>query len=697
MLATGDGEGRLPRALRWIVSAALGLALLAVVPPFLESLLACDRDGKRTLYQLSAPMTFLIGLGGFAGRLARARPVELLAIFSLVLLLAALVVRRRSLTEQSLPLLAGLTLLALSAALLLGPWLFPAFLAGIAAAVVLWRGRWMDLPAAPRLSPWLLFLPVALGAALRFYALNEIPGGFAEHAVVHHLNSAIPYKEKLIPLLRPGHALEAARMAGRILRDDHFGLMSILAAFGFEGLGVGFLSARLLSALAGTLTIAAAYFMGRALEDGRTGLLFAFLMAVSPWHITVSRYSDLEHVLCPLQLILALGLYGAAIRTSRVSYYALAAVALGFSWYVYAPNQVLPLIVALHLGATLTVRRGLSRRDWWNLGVFALLFAATASGPIRGLLGGHLSTTIEKGAPMSSVPFHDFPRDARMLVAATRQLFVRADDAWFSKPGGGLSLTEACLLLPGLLLYASGLRRPARRSTSALLLLAVPLSMIPGILAPDDSLRRFYPTMTLALFVAAAMLSRSVEAARRAGLPPRAVAGAGLAFLIAVAAVNADVYFNRSLIWTEDSAAFLTETAKRVKESFGKEFVYVCVPSRPEGDDYSKYARFATYHEQLELARQGAGPEDRYRVIVPGELPWILADPRSIHGRTRFLAEESVVRRTLSGVDVQGAICGEDPDAVEEVYRDRHGRIVLRSWLIRRGHGSGPSDEPVLK
>jgi Dolichyl-phosphate-mannose-protein mannosyltransferase len=537
----------------------------------------------------------------------------------------------------------------------------------------------------------MLILPVALGATLRFYGLADVPGGFGEHAVVHHLNSSLRYKETLLPLFRSDSFISAAKMTESILMGDHFGLMSIFAAIGFAGLGVSFLSARLLTALVGTLTLFAAYFMGRTLEDQRTGLLLTFLLAVSPWHLTVSRYSDLEHVLSPLQLVLTLGLYGAAIRSGRPTYYAFAAVALGFSWYVYAPNQVLLLVLPIHLAAMLVFRQGFFRQNWWKLGVFTLLFLAVGGGPILALVRGHRPTTA--GYDAVTVSLGNLLRYGHMLAAAGRQLFVRVDDPWFGKPGGGLSLTEATLLVPGLFLYAGGFLRPARRWTPALILLAVPVSMIPGVLAPDESFRRFYPTATLALFIAAAMLSRSFEALRHVGLARRPVAAGGLALLVALTAVNTDIYFSgKSTIGTEEGALFLTEIAKRVDESFGKEFVYVCGPPGPAElrSDYYSFIRFATYHEHRELEQQGGAPEDRYGVIVPGELLWVLTDPRSINGMTRFLAEEELVRRTSDGVNIRAAICAAYPDAEERVYRGRRGQIVLRSWRISRT-GAAPA------
>jgi hypothetical protein len=669
------------RAAGWAAVPVLALASTAALLLFLRYLLQCEREGKRTLYQLSAPITALTWVGDRFGRFATAHWAALLVI-SLVLLGAAASLRRQQpLSMQSRYLLAGLMLLAASAAFFLGRRYAPACICGIAGAAALWRGGWLDLAEAGGGRSFLLVLPVALGAALRFYSLEEVPGGVATHAIVHHLNWSIPYKDTLLPMLRAGHFLDVAGRIGSILRGEHFGLMSLLAGLGFEVLGVSFLSARLLSAVAGTLTVAMAYFMGRELEDERTGLLFSFLVAVSPWHLTVSRYSDLEHVLSPLQLVVALALYGAAFRTGRLTHYALAGVALGLSWYVYAPNQVLPLIIALHLGAMAAFRRGFLRRDFPKLAVFLLLFAAVANGPIRTLARGRFHATT--GYDSAKVSLGDLPRHGRMIRAAGRQLFVATNDEWFAKPGGGLSLTEASLLLPGLLLAAASLLRPERRWASALVLLALPISLIPGLAAPDESFRRFYPTATLALFVAACTLSRSLEAARRVGLRPRAIAAAGSALLAVVACVNADVYFNRSSIHTEEGAAVLTETAKLVKESAGKEYVYVFVTPGSEPGDFLGSIRFATYEQQREWSRQGRGPGDFYRLVLGGELLSVLEEPQRLNGRTRFLAEV-VPGGDRKGVDACAAITRAHPEAEEETYRNRRGRAVLRSWRISR-------------
>src|SRR6185369_15572609 len=113
-------------------------------------------------------------------------PVAVGVAIALVLVLAALAIGKPRLPTKSRLLLAGLTLLALSLDLFLS--LHPALacVSGAAGAVVLLRGGWLSLPTARPASPVLALFPVVLGAALRFFSLEQFPGGFSEHAVVHH-------------------------------------------------------------------------------------------------------------------------------------------------------------------------------------------------------------------------------------------------------------------------------------------------------------------------------------------------------------------------------------------------------------------------------------------------------------------------------------------------------------------------------
>jgi 4-amino-4-deoxy-L-arabinose transferase-like glycosyltransferase len=79
-----------------------------------------------------------------------------------------------------------------------------------------------------------------------------------------------------------------------------------VAAVGFELFGVTLTVTRLVSAALGVLTILVAYRLGRALDGVRLGLVFSLLLAISPWHVTISRYGTQEHVLPPLQFLLSL-------------------------------------------------------------------------------------------------------------------------------------------------------------------------------------------------------------------------------------------------------------------------------------------------------------------------------------------------------------------------------------------------------
>jgi hypothetical protein len=526
-------------------------------------------------------------------------------------------------------------------------------------------------------------VPLGIAAFLRFYSLAEVPGGFSEHPVVHHVDLTFRYLDELFPLAGTGN-LGAFRRMGELVVNERLGLMSLLSALGFKLLGVSFLTARLLSATAGCLTVLAAYFFGTQLHHRRLGALFCFLLAVSPWHVAISRYGDLEHVLSPLQLVLALGFYVAAVRHGRLREYLFSASFLALSWFVYPPNLVLPLVVALHLVLLLALRPGFFGRDGWKVGALVLLFLLISYAPLSKMFeAGLLKPGSRTGySDMERIPVTDTYRNWRMLAAEGKQLFVKVGDPWFTKPGGGLSVTEAALLVPGILFSVGGLLVPSRRWSSSLVLLALPFSGLPAVLAPDESIRRLFLTTTLALLLASLVIARSLELLDQLGFSKRSRLFALILFAAVLGAVNAHVHFDKVRIDSEEGAVYLTEVSKCVRASLGREFTYVYVAHPTETADYHRYIRLAAYEPLQELARRGLKQGDLYEIVFGPDILRILKEPRRIGGRLRILAEESLLRTKEKGVDLPGAIQQAFPQVDEERF-GTGGQQVLRSWRIK--------------
>lgn len=101
---------------------------------------------------------------------------------------------------------------------------------------------------------------------------------------------------------------------------------------------------RLPARIAGVLTVLALFILARTWYGTATGLAAALLLAISPWHVIMSRWAN-QGILVPLALCLALWL-----TTTARSW--LAASCAGLCWfaafYAYAPAQlVAPLLLAV--------------------------------------------------------------------------------------------------------------------------------------------------------------------------------------------------------------------------------------------------------------------------------------------------------------------------------------------------------------
>ncbi len=667
-------------ALQALAAAAVAILLFLLV----SGVAASDRAGAATLGTLSGLLRFLTG----AGVLVQNTFSRHLVILRGALLAAAAVGAfslardRRERLKSELPILLGIFVLALSATFLPsspGSAFVLGFVGG--AGLLLVPARLRDGP--PWNAVWLA-VPLALGVLLRFYGLEATPQAYSEHAVVHHVSLSLPHKDALFSLLQGGKLREAAGTAWEWIVTEHFGLISLLAAIGFKAVGVSLTISRSFSAATGALAVLCAYFCGKNLFDRRVGLVFSFLLAICPWHIAGSRYGDLEHVLSTLQLLLAITLYAAAIRRGRTLDWILAGGVLGLSWFVYASNQILPVIVGLHLLLMLMFRRGFFRRVWWRVLLFSAVFTALSFSTLAtiahdGILKPNLHTGYQAGP---AIPFERFERNAQMTRETLRELFVKVDDAWFIKPGGGLSLTEETLLVPGILLCLAGLFVQELRWSSALILVGLPLSLLPGILGPDPAFRRVFPAAILTLLVAAFALVRAGDGLRALGVAPAVANAAGATLAVVLVLLNAHIYFDVVHVDTEDSCRYYTTMAREMRKILGAEFVYVYVPSTVSPDDHHGYIRLEAYEKLESLTARGKSQEDLYEVVAGRKLLDVLRSPRRISGRCRILAEAGLVQNQDDGFDLRVAIRNAFPGAREEDLLDGRHQPVVKAWLL---------------
>lgn len=116
----------------------------------------------------------------------------------------------------------------------------------------------------------------------------------------------------------------------------------------FAGLGALPLALRLTSALIGILTVALAYPLGRALYGRAVGLTAAALLAVSYWHLTVSRNGYPNILIPPLEALSVYGLWQ-GWQGDRPRDWLLGGAAAGLVLYTYLAARFWMVFLALFL------------------------------------------------------------------------------------------------------------------------------------------------------------------------------------------------------------------------------------------------------------------------------------------------------------------------------------------------------------
>ena len=122
-------------------------------------------------------------------------------------------------------------------------------------------------------------------------------------------------------------------------------------------LGYGWLTLRLTMALVGVLNVIPMYLLGKELLDRRFGLIAAFLVAISYWHVIISRIG-LRIVFSPLWTAATLYALLRAFRTRRRNDFLLAGACLGAGLFGYYAFRIMPLLVIVFCLVKLLIDRG---------------------------------------------------------------------------------------------------------------------------------------------------------------------------------------------------------------------------------------------------------------------------------------------------------------------------------------------------
>lgn len=402
--------------------------------------------------------------------------------------------------------------------------------------------------SASSLTAWRLAAILLVAAALRLAALSSLPPAF--------------YRDVAVT------ALDAQRAAAGHPRL-HFvydeGLYADLMGVVFRLAGASDFTVRLPGALCGVLTCLGVYRLGRAFRAPRVGLYGGFLMAVSLWHVILSR-SGFRAVLLPLLLVYAMAFLVEGLRGAGYGRLLAAGLLIGLLAHSYPSSRVVPLLIAVTVAAEL----GLDRMRWRSAApglALGLIAALAVAAPMMAHYLHHpedfnnpqrivsvFSPKLEPGVASATL---------RSNLGATLLMFhLHGDDNWRHNLAGApmLDPITGLLFLAGLgaalLMLGGGFGRLADRprATGALLLAWVPVMLIPNLLSVEGvphglrSCGTLPAVMLLAGFGAAIFEEIAVRISGR-----RIAVATGLLIAIMMTAWTAYRYFD---LWGRDPRVF---------------------------------------------------------------------------------------------------------------------------------------------
>jgi len=455
--------------------------------------------------------------------------------------------------------------------------------------------------AARRLL-WGMVAVLLVASALRFAAFGQIPAGLYHDEAYHGLDA--------LDVLRGRHALYFPANNGREP------LFIYLVAISVGLFGRSPFALRLPAFFAGVLTVAATGAAGRVLSSRRVGLFAAGVLAVTLWHVHLSRVG-FRAVLLPLFIALMVWQAALGIRTGRWRHGLFAGVLYALSFYTYTAARFTPVALVLFgvyaLAVRLPVRSARSaagRRLWRGIGLATLaalvtvapLAVYTVMDPdvVLGRLGqvSIFSPSIHGGDFWGTLGAH--------TLRTLGMFFVRGDCIWRHNVSGR-PVFDPLLGLASVVGLVVVLRRLRRDPGDGFVLIWTAVMCLPTLLAEDaPHFLRAVGVLPVATFLPARGLDWLVGQLRA---PRWRLAAASIPLLFGLGCTVVD-YFGgyahvpMSRYWFEDGAAAL---AGRVNGFVG------------EGWDGERMVHGGTgdRHIYLDERLWGEWPQVRFLIAVP--------------------------------------------------------------------------------
>jgi 4-amino-4-deoxy-L-arabinose transferase-like glycosyltransferase len=189
---------------------------------------------------------------------------------------------------------------------------------------------------------------LSLAIFFRFWHLDSIPSGI--------------YPDEAM------NANDAITSPGKLFYDANNGregLFINLIALSFSIFGISIWSFKFVSALAGVLTVIGIYFLGKEMfQKKEAGLLSAFFLAVSFWHVNFSRIG-FRAILVPLVMSFSFYFLLKGFRTGKIYNLAAAGLIFGLGFHTYISFRlavlIIPIILAIFIWNKIKNKQGVKK------------------------------------------------------------------------------------------------------------------------------------------------------------------------------------------------------------------------------------------------------------------------------------------------------------------------------------------------
>jgi len=217
-----------------------------------------------------------------------------------------------------------------------------------------------------------LLIITMLAAGLRFYHIDRLPPGLHYDEAFNNLLAL------RLPQWKPFPPFFFDVEFGRCVMHPY------LIALLFQATGPILLGGRLVSALAGALTVPLLFFAVREIfrrdigeqKAMSLGIASALSLTVLYWHVHLSRIG-MELVLSPLFIVLACGATWRALRRRRFWDAAIAGILLGLLLYTYPIAIFAPVLLGLFFGYRAVFEHGFLKANWRTLTIITCVALLT--------------------------------------------------------------------------------------------------------------------------------------------------------------------------------------------------------------------------------------------------------------------------------------------------------------------------------